>query len=181
MDKGFKKGWDKQDDKGDGKGSFSKGKGLYGRGATCAVLEKQDWSQWNGYTEGVGEVALALLNFTDSTAGKNPTTLSRSSEPMRVDSRHFIKAKKVVYSKLNTKEEKAKMQEQNRFEILGRLLEDNEVNCEEPRDVSVLRSSSPGTTSSATSRIPIVSRLVKTKKWSTEFLCPNFNPEQTGL
>ena len=65
--------------------------------------------------------------------------------------------------------------------------EDNEVNNGEPKDVSVLRSSSPGTTSSATLRIPIVSRLVRTKKWSTDFLFQNFNhgiagkTEQAGL
>ena len=55
------------------------------------------------------------------------------------------------------------------------------------RDVSVLRGTSSGTTPSATSRIPIVSRLVKTKKWNTEFPCRNFNQgiagktEQAGL
>ena len=89
---------------------------------------------------GEGEGAFALFNLTDGPAGKE----SRSSEPMRVDLRDFIKPKKVVTSKLNTKKEKVKMPEQNRFEILGCLLEDNEVNDEEPMDVSVLRSTSSG-------------------------------------
>ena len=127
-DKGFNKGWGKQDNKGYGKGSFSKGKGPYGNGATYAVMEEQYWSQWDGHTEGEGEGALALFNLTDGPAGKEPTTLSRSSEPMRVDLRDFIKPKNVVTSKLNNKKEKVKMQKQNRFEILGCLLEDNEVN-----------------------------------------------------
>ena len=139
--------------------------------ATYAVLEEQDWIQWNGCTEGEGDGALALFNFTDSSAGKEPTALSRSSEPMREDFRDFIKSKKVVTSKLNTKKEKAKMQEQNRFEILGCLLEDSEVIDEEPKDVSVVRRTSPGTTSSATSRIPIVSRHVKTNKSGTLNFC----------
>ena len=60
------------------------------------------------------------------------------------------------------------MSEQNRFEILGCLLEDNEANDEEPKDVIVLRSTSPGATPSATSMIPIVCRLVKTKCESRE-------------
>ncbi len=53
--------------------------------------------------------------------------------------------------------------------------------------MSVLRETSSGTAPSATSRIPIVSRLVKTQKWNTEFLCRNFDQgiagktEQTGL
>ena len=138
-------------------------------------MEEQYWSQWDGHTEGEGEGALALFNLTDGPAGKEPTTLSRSSEPMRVDFRNFIRPKKVVTSKINTKKEKVKLQKQNRFEILGCLLEDNEVNDEEPKDLSVLRSTSSGTTPSATSRIPIVSRLVKTKKWNTDVLCRNFN------
>ena len=58
---------------------------------------------------------------------------------MRVDLRDFIKPKKVVTDRLNTKKEKAKMSEQNRFEILVCLLEDNEVNGEEPEDGAALR------------------------------------------
>ena len=92
LDKGFNKGRGKQDDKGYGKVSSGKGKGLYGKGSTYAVLEQQDWSQRNGYTEGEGEGAVALFNLTDSSAGKAPI-LSRSSEPMRVDLRDFIKPK----------------------------------------------------------------------------------------
>ena len=142
------------------------------------MLEEQD---------GEGEGALVSFNLTDSPVGKEPSTFSRQSEPMRVDVRDFIKPKRVVTSNLNTKKEKAKISEQDRFEILVFLLEDNEVNDEEPKDVSVLRSASSGTTPSATSMIPIVSRLVKTKKWNTEFLCQNLNQgiagktEQAGL
>ena len=51
----------------------------------------------------------------------------------------------------------------------------DEVNDEESKDVNVLRGTSPRTTSLATSRIPIVSRPVKTKTWNTEFQCRNFN------
>ena len=105
LDKGFNKGY--------GKGPFSKGKGLHGKGATNVVLEAQGWSQWNGYTEGAGEGALALFIFTDGPAKKEPTTLSRSSEPMRVDMRDFTKPKKLVTSTFNTQKEKVKMQEQN--------------------------------------------------------------------
>ena len=116
---GFQQGLGKQDEKGYGKGSFSKGKGPCGKGAMYAVLEEQDWSHWNGHTE--ENCALALFNFTDGPAGMEPTTLPRSSEPMRLDLRDFIKLKKVVTSKLNTKKEKAKMQKRNRFEISGCL------------------------------------------------------------
>ena len=87
-----------------------------------AVMEQQYWNQWNGHG-GEGEGALALLNLSDGPAGKEPTTLSRSNKPMRVDLRDFTKPKKMVTSKLNTKKEKGKMKKQNRFEILGCLLE----------------------------------------------------------
>ena len=97
-------------------------------------MEEHYRSQWDGHTEEEGEGALALVNLTDGAAGKEPTTLSRSSEPMRVDLRDLIKPKKVVTSKLNTKKQKVKMQKQNRFEILSCLLEDNQVNEEEPKD-----------------------------------------------
>ena len=42
----------KQDNKGYGKGSFSKGRGPYGNGATNVVMEEQHWSQWDGHTGG---------------------------------------------------------------------------------------------------------------------------------
>ena len=56
--------------------------------------------------------------------------------------RDFVMPEKVVTSKLSTKKEKPKMSEQNRFEIFGCLLEDNEVTDEKPKDVGVLRSTS---------------------------------------
>ena len=99
-DKGFNKG-----NKGYGKGSFSKGKGPYGNGAAYAVMEEQYWSQWDGHTEGEGEGALALFNLTDGPAGKGLTTLSRSSEPMRVDLRDFISSSRTRWSLPNSLQE----------------------------------------------------------------------------
>ena len=164
-------------------------KGLFSKGAAYAVLAEQDWSQWNSYTEEESEGVFALFKLTDSPTGTEPTTFSRSREPVRVALCDLIRPKKVVTSNFNTKKEKSKMSEQKRFEILGCFLQDNEVNDEEPKDVSVLRSTLPGTTSSATPRNPIVSRLAKRKKWNTEFLCRNSNQgigiagktEQAGL
>ena len=124
-------------------------------------MEQQYWNQWNGHG-GEGEGALALLNLSDGSAGKEPTTLSRSNKPMRVDLRDFTKPKKMVTSKLNTKKEKGKMKKQNRFEILGCLLDGIDENDKAPKDVCVLLNTSSRTTSLATSRIPVVSRLLKT-------------------
>ena len=119
----------------------AKGKGKYGKGPMYTVMEEEDWNQWSGDVEQEGDGALALFNHTDGLAGRRSNTFIPSGQPMRVNLGDFIKPKKVFTSKSSDKKDNSKKLQQNRFEILGCLLEDVKVSEEEQQDGDALRNS----------------------------------------
>ena len=105
------------------------------------VMEETDWNQWSGDVEQEGDGALALFNTTDGLAGRRSNTFIPSGQPMRVNLGDFIKQKKVFTSKSGDKKDNSKKFQQNRFEILGCLLQDVKVSEEEQQDGGALRKS----------------------------------------
>ena len=162
---GFDKGWGKKDGKGFGKNTFSKGKDKYGKGPMYTVMEEEDWNQWSGDVEQEGDGALALFNLTDGLDGRRSNTLTPSGQPMRVNLGDFIKPKKVFTSKSSDKKHNSKKLQQNRFEILGCLLEDVKVSEEEQEDGGALRNA-PATMLSPTFFVRTNRRNSKLHSWN---------------
>ena len=135
------------------------------KGLIYTVMEEEDWNQWSGDVEQEGDGALELFNLTDGLAGRLSNTFIPSGQPMRVNLGDFIKPKKVFTSKSSDKKDNSKNFQQNRFEILGCLLEDVKVSEEEQQDVGELRNS-PDTMLSPTPSLRTNMRDSKLHSWN---------------